>query len=434
MKKLILIFLAINCSYFLPYAQKQEDINALIKKYSDIFEWKIKPQGEYWFAYLSDDNILTVYNKKKKYGYMTLDKEFISPCQWGTASIAFDCGVGIVGKKPKGWLELIDLNNNGASVPDSRFYWSKGFVNGYCAVSLKGTPKWGVIDCKGKLVTDYTYGDIKLPRNYKDIIDGKSKDLLVVKEFKNSGMGWWGLMTYEGEWKTEPLNAEAYSKKGDFYPVSKTYFKNDKGMFDENGNQIIPFEYQDLHPLNDEYILARKKDEKWGILNKKNETVVPFEYDLIVAVKNTLKVYYEKGKEYGYIHMDNVKIEKKGELNRDPILYYYGSLENNKPGSFSYQDYKDAKVFGICKLENDVLKVEIEPKFGMVYLITQGDKFRIIYNKKISGHMYYGMLNEKYETLIDANDKEFTDINFGNAKRYHTIAIENTIGVAKIKI
>ena len=204
-------------------------------------------------------------------------------------------------------------------------------------------------------------------------------------------------------------------------------------MFDSNCKEIIPFEYESLITLNNKYIKARKKEERWGIINKENEVVIPFEYDLFLSDYYNNKIYFEKGNEYGYIHLDNLKVEVKGTLGRDPISFFDGKIIDGRYGIFALSDYKKTKLYGLCKFENDKLNIIIPPKFTDIRLIDPGGKLKVIYYKKYGRDKYCGMLNEKLETVIDPAEKEIGHIRYRNSSGYFPIEVKGKCGVAKFK-
>jgi hypothetical protein len=137
-------------------------------------------------------------------------------------------------------------------------------------------------------------------------------------------------VNFKGEWVKEPKYVYTLPKSGDFYPVLYTLFKNDKGMLDSELNDMIPFEYENLIVIDNEHIKARKKGEKWGVLNTRHEIVIPFEYDLIGPFNEMGKAYFEKGNSYGYVYLEGAKVELKGKLDREPILFIFRKNRRRK--------------------------------------------------------------------------------------------------------
>lgn len=429
MKKPILVLLILLFFACSTNAQKQKDSDVILKKYSSLFEWIIKPKYNFIFN-VPENNILTVM-QKVKYGYMTLQEEMIVPFQWGYASKAGLDSLGIVGKSTDHFKTYLDLNNNGKVVLEGKFLYAGRFKDGYAVLGVSTNPKYGIIDYEGNFVLECRFGYIDSPDNIKDILEGRSDDLIPVKEYKGSGMGSYGYINAKGEWMKKPIYARTYPKDGDFYPVSYTYFKNDKGLLDSEANEIIPFEYETFIIIDHEHIQARKKDEKWGVLNKNNEIVFDFEYDLIAPFDQSNKAYFEKGKEYGYIYLDNAEVEIKGTLDRDPIKYFYGYAKNNQYGVFSFKEYHNSKLLGICLFENDKLHVKIPQEFNRVYIENIGDRQYIFVRKKFGSKKFYGLFNDKLEKLVDVDLKEFDYIGTPNSSGYMTIKIRDKYGVAK---
>ena len=55
-------------------------------------------------------------------------------------------------------------------------------------------------------------------------------------------------------------------------------YNEKKGFVDDDGNTIIPFEYDNVKEFS-EKLAPVQKGKYWGYINLKNETVIPFEYD-----------------------------------------------------------------------------------------------------------------------------------------------------------
>ena len=73
-------------------------------------------------------------------------------------------------------------------------------------------------------------------------------------------------------------------------------------------NELVPPKYKKLKSINNKLIVARKKDT-WGMINHKNEVIIPFEYDFITGFNSEGKAYFEKGKEYGYIYLEMLRLK-----------------------------------------------------------------------------------------------------------------------------
>lgn len=78
------------------------------------------------------------------------------------------------------------------------------------------------------------------------------------------------------------------------------------GFFDENGNLVIPFMYENTGKYR-EGLIAVCKDELWGYINAKNEVIVPLQFAFADDFKNGLAIVQNKEKKYSIIN-------RKGEV------------------------------------------------------------------------------------------------------------------------
>ena len=68
-----------------------------------------------------------------------------------------------------------------------------------------------------------------------------------------------------------------------YFTITNT--TNKVGLIDHNGKVIIDLIYDDIKVFNDKYIFA-SKNNKYGVINLKNEEIIPFEYTYIYSVGN----------------------------------------------------------------------------------------------------------------------------------------------------
>jgi len=75
------------------------------------------------------------------------------------------------------------------------------------------------------------------------------------------------------------------------------------GVIDTSNNIIVPFNYDNAFPLNNNLIIVKKKG-KYGIINEKNKTVLDFDYDIIFPIEEGNGEAYlrtKTGTKYGCI-------------------------------------------------------------------------------------------------------------------------------------
>ena len=221
----------------------QDDVEKIKQKYDHVFEWKIYPRYEF-ISDVSEKNIVVV-GKGKFQAYMTLDEEMLTPLEWKLLSRAYHCGVGVASNKQDGWQYLIDIQNNGKKITDTKFEFIGGFIDGYSRAAIRGY-KWGIIDSKGKNILDYKYQYIQMPNDLQAIIEGKSDEYIAARLWKGGGMALYGHIDIKGNFVKKPAYVMTYERDGSYYLVANSFFKNDMGMLDSDLNQIIPFEYNEL--------------------------------------------------------------------------------------------------------------------------------------------------------------------------------------------
>lgn len=61
------------------------------------------------------------------------------------------------------------------------------------------------------------------------------------------------------------------------YSADPTNYNLKFGLIDSLGNEVIPIEFNEIYPFYENLLV--RKDQKWGIINYKNEVVVPLSYE-----------------------------------------------------------------------------------------------------------------------------------------------------------
>ncbi len=143
---------------------------------------------------------------------------------------------------------------------------------------------WGVIDFDNRIIVPFNYEMITKAwaktKSGNDIFIVQNRDLLGTVDDKNSQL--------------LPLKYEAISGWCENGPEAHYVKENGKiGIVDYQNEVVIPTLYHAIHYYSDEIIKA-KIDEKFGLLNKKNEIEIPFEYDAMIIDYNYVRVDPEK--------------------------------------------------------------------------------------------------------------------------------------------
>lgn len=430
MKKLLLVAIMLQLGGMFTIAQNEQD--EIMSKYSDLFEWVIKPKYN-GIKDIPEANILTFSDKKGKLGYMTLQEEILVPCEWGVASVVDAYGFGRVAKNAGHWSYYFDVEGTGKNAfGEMKFQHAYPFNCKYALVGTSGVPMYAIIDTTGKVVLPFVVGVIKEPSNLEDIMDGKSVDWIPALEYKSSGMGALsGYINNKAEWVLHPSKyVVTFPRSGDFYPVRTHQFRQ-TGLLDLEGKLVVPCEYLDLKGMTDPLIQAMRKSG-WGLVDKSGKEVVACEYDFISHFDDAGKAYFEKGNQYGYIYTEGIKVEVKGSLDRLPVKQVIGNLNDGKLIIISYEDKNKKNTFGIAKFADDKVNVKIEPSYSYVYINYHIKPFIVVANEA-GTRKCYGMYDHELNLLIDPALREFYNIGIPNSDGYMSVAVKDKYGVAKVK-
>ncbi len=128
-------------------------------------------------------------------------------------------------------------------------------------------------------------------------IDTKYEDVYPIKEelFAAKEHGLWGVINSEGNYIILPKFEDICSVKEEFFVVKEHGFW---GVIDCEGNYIILPKFdkikQHTNPNAYEYFIVKHND-KYGMINSKNEIVIPIENDILIdgfALKGTIFYSY----------------------------------------------------------------------------------------------------------------------------------------------
>ncbi len=237
----------------------------------------------------------------------------------------------------------------------------------YAKVMKEG--KWAIIDLKARLVTQFAFDDIELFNNglakvrYKNkygYIDARANlkiDFLYdeASNFKN-GYAFvkrdkqWGIIDLQGKFIVEPRFEDVIStnlsnvvavtknnlygfidlKKGilptKFYNSTSTVFvgglleveSNDlKGFIDIYTKEIVAPQYQQVSHT-EESLVAVKKDNLWGFIDKNGAIIIPFQFDYAESFNHLSQAPVKKKGEQFFINLKGEReLPKSGWLDTD---------------------------------------------------------------------------------------------------------------------
>lgn len=224
------------------------------------------------YIYLVKDNKASIFSKAEKKSYPT-DFEFVSHLFNGMFKSLKD------DKNPK----IAVIRTNGETVLPKEYDVIEAFKlrgENYLYVSKDGEEKLLDKDLKSVLEEDYQ-------------IEKVFFNNLIVKKGDT-------FYTFSPKDKSyTPLKDVAAIKPFQSYPA--VICKNNEnlyGMVDEEGNQIVPFMYDDIVTFTSGNEVVVQKGDKFGVTNLKNEPLKDVIYDKYSADRKGLKLTKDKTTEY----------------------------------------------------------------------------------------------------------------------------------------
>ena len=226
---------------------------------------------------------------------------------------------------------------------------------------------------------------------------------------KFSVKGKHGYRNAKGEVVIEPQFDDGISTFGldsynhtEYAPVSM----NGKcGMIHESGTVIIPFEYQEVRHLFDDYFAVRQElpEKQWscGVIKSDGTIVVPFDFKKVIKVGHYFECFKEASSSRVYTHtlFDTNGNVFKYSWEKDPIVYnsngemiYEGAAIESK---FDYLIVSKDDKFGVIDHDgNRIVEIEYED-----VIVVSPD--RIIVRRNNDDSWLFGVLDSKSNIIID---------------------------------
>ena len=162
------------------------------------------------------------------------------------------------------------------------------FYQGYSLIEQNG--KYGLIDSTGKFKTPFVYDS-----------------MVYVKDFYIVGKAKKGILTFDGREIVPPIYQEIFATD-----IENGYFKAQKdgkwGFMHISGQQILPFEYEELAVNSVGGLWVAMKDHHCGIIRQSDKKVlVSFEYEGLQIVLDTLGdtlLIFQQNCLYGLMRLD----------------------------------------------------------------------------------------------------------------------------------
>lgn len=125
----------------------------------------------------------------------------------------------------------------------------------------------------------------------------KSENGAKVKGFKQGAK--WGFKDQNGKTIVQPRYDKIFAAGDLFWVVEKGKY----GMFDNEGNQLTPFAYKEVIPMNEEGIfkVQSASNNKYGIVDSKGHLTASCVHEDIVATSSPMYVLIENGR-FGMIN------------------------------------------------------------------------------------------------------------------------------------
>ncbi len=230
--------------------------------------------------------------KNGKFGLIDYAGRTVVKTQFAKVS-GFSNGLACV--KHEGRYGFIDTK--GRMVVPARYEDASAFTDGVARVKLGG--KYGFIDVDGKQVIDFKFAEVSIfseglafTRKTWDKTFGmidKSGEYFLQPTYQNlffpkDGLirarwnGKWGYLNLKGEPVIEPTYRYAFN-----FSNGVAWFSEDgmhHGLINKQGKTIVEPTYTSIKNKGfSEGLGAAVKDGNWGFINTKGEEVIPFEYD-----------------------------------------------------------------------------------------------------------------------------------------------------------
>jgi hypothetical protein len=244
------------------------------------------------------EGLASVADTSGHWGYINKNGKLIAPFIYditdefscGRAMVVKDSMVGFIDKTGK---VVIPINFDYATFKSYYYERKDGFQDGICAVSKN--KKYGIIDTTGTILLDIKYDEIGFATDYRL----KLSDWFPIEE----------------NYALAEMNNEAFviNKNGKLVNSNSSthliYFVEDIsyicdtsekcGFMNSKGNLIIPFDYEyyEYSTFNNGYAVV-KKNNKFGIINKKGDTILSANFDELSNFNDNLAKATKDGMTY----------------------------------------------------------------------------------------------------------------------------------------
>ncbi len=195
------------------------------------------------------------------------------------------------------------LNSDLEIVADFGYYEVAEPITEFGFAIVKKGGYFGVINSKNKTVIPFEYSLIEHPkRPYQDFYD----------EFYIHKNGKVGLLNEKAELIADviyDLFDRDYSEINDSKQVIFRAKKNNQyGIINKKGEITLPIEYEEIGLFKGDNISMAKKNGLFGIIDSYGNIKLPFDYENIMSYKDWDYFILQKGKDYGAIDKQNLNV------------------------------------------------------------------------------------------------------------------------------
>ena len=180
------------------------------------------------------------------------------------------------------------------------------------------------------------------------------------------------------------------------------------GIIDINNNIIFPFENEDIGYKMDFNLIALKNSGKWGLVNLSNQLIIPYEYDRIGEFNEHGRAFASKDGMNGMVDT----------LGNEVISFNFNKLSAFHDGVSVF--YKDEGRSGCINKNNEIL-FELKDDYQVGYEHWYSDKKHLIKNRQDQNGLS-GLIDLNGQTILEpCYDYEIRIIKYNNAEYIHGV-------------
>ncbi len=217
-------------------------------------------------------------------------------------------------------------------------------------IPYRSGEKWGYAKDNGQLIVPaeleeanpINNGTASFIKNGKEgIINAKGKIIIEANEFarleKNERLNIYivqnelrqtGIIDIEGK-NLVPVGKYEYIRSFNKFGLAEIKDGDEEGVIDHSGNEIISLGEYDDFKITDEYILVKKKDN-YGLLDKNGAEIIPIKYGYISVLDDSYFKLTKDGKNGIFLNGETIIPLKYDKLNYAKEDLFSFELEDNE--------------------------------------------------------------------------------------------------------